>query len=93
MSPTKLLLWASTLFSHQTPSSYNITAEFFEDSKTGVVAMPGQDDYADDYVAELLKNDAKATSSAAMNSGLGSLLSKRQATHPNHLKRKEKISY
>lgn len=55
--------------------------------------MPGQDDYSDDYVAELLKKDAKATSSAAMNSGLGSLLSKRQATHTNDSKEKENASY
>jgi len=39
--------------------------------------MSGKDDYTDDYVAELLKRDAKATSSAASNLGIGSLTSKR----------------
>ncbi|KAL1303837.1 hypothetical protein AAFC00_000294 [Neodothiora populina] len=38
--------------------------------------MPG-DDYSDDFVAELLKRNAKANSSAATNLGLGSLSSKR----------------
>ncbi|KAF1344644.1 hypothetical protein BDV97DRAFT_303451 [Delphinella strobiligena] len=48
--------------------------------------MPGNDDYTDDYVAELLKRDAKATSSAASNLGIGSLLTKRptgSAPKPN----------
>lgn len=39
--------------------------------------MPANEDYSDDYVAELLKRDAKATSSTASNLGLGSLLAKR----------------
>ena len=39
--------------------------------------VDNDNDYNDDYVAELLKRDAKATSSAASNSGLGSLLNKR----------------
>jgi len=37
--------------------------------------MGSTDEYTDDYVVELLKRDAKATSSAAHNLGLGSLSS------------------